>query len=320
MYTLDKKEIFQFPNAKWVLPFYCTHKDFCFSYVDFLAKVIGNYDFIKCVYGAPYCALNNGNLPINKKYDGYIDELNQWNNRKIPVWVTFSNYKATIKDIKSDEKVMKLLKALSKNNDQYGLENGVIVASDTFRKFLRINYPNLKVIASVIFQTLSNSPYSKELYKEMETKYDMICIGHHHNNKFPEWCEDLAENKDMYEIMLNCHCNYGCQFIKNCYEWQAKDALGLVDTNCDNDIYYGCPTEQEMSNKILVPSCRYTVFNYEDTKYIINKGFVNLKLTGRQLDLDSLKVVVYGWMININYRDIIERTLKGKSQTDTGGC
>jgi hypothetical protein len=157
MYVLDKKEIFQFPNAKWVLPFYCTHKDFCFGYVDFLAKVVGNYDFIKCVYGAPYCALNNGNLPINKKYDGYIEELNQWNNRKIPVWVTFSNYKATIKDVKSDEKVMKLLKALSENNDRYGLENGVIVASDAFRKFLRINYPNLKVIASVIFQTLSNS-------------------------------------------------------------------------------------------------------------------------------------------------------------------
>lgn len=313
---MTKEDIFQFPNAKWVLPFYCTHKDFCFSYIDFLAHIIGNYDFIKCVYGSPQCHLNNGNIPINKQYDGYLDELEEWNKRGIPVWVTFSNYKATIKDIKNDDKVIPLLDALARNNDKYGLENSVIVASDLMRKFLRLNYPNLKVVASVIIQTLHDNKYSKQLYKDMEKDYDLICIGHHHNNKFKEWCEDLAENKEKYEIMLNCHCNYGCQFIKNCYEWQAKDALGLVDTKYDDDIYYGCPTEKEMASRQLVPGNCYTVFNFKDTEYIVNKGFVNLKLTGRQLDLDSLKVVVYGWMININYRDIIERTLKGKSQTN----
>lgn len=307
--NINKESIFQFPGAKWVLPFYCSHKDFCFRYVDFLAKINGSYDFIKCVYGSPTCSLNNGNIPINDKYTDYLEEIDEWNKRGIPVWVTFSNYVATLQNIKDDKKALSVLDRLALNTEKYGTENGVIIASDVMYKFIRLHYPNLKIIASVIFQTLNDNPYSKELYKEMENKYDLICIGHHHNNKFKEWCEDLAENKDKYEIMLNCHCNYGCKYIKHCYDWQAKMALGNVNTNDDQDIYFNCPTEREIDNMTLVnPDC-YTVFNYEDTKYIVDKGFVNLKLTGRQLNLDSLKVVIYGWMININYRDIIERTL-----------
>ena len=47
-------------------------------------------------------------------------------------------------------------------------------------------------------------------------------------------------------------------------------------------------------------------------KYIIENGFYNLKLAGRHLNLEALKVVAYGWMLNPNYRDIVERVLYEK--------
>ncbi len=41
----------------------------------------------------------------------------------------------------------------------------------------------------------------------------------------------------------------------------------------------------------------------------MDSGFYNLKLAGRHLNLPALKVVAYGWMLNPNYRDIVESVL-----------
>lgn len=303
------QQIMQFPEAQWALPFYSVHPDFCFKYIDLLSELFGTTNFIKCVYGAPDCKLNNGCIPVEFSKKDPIKEIIEWNKRKISVWVTFSNYKATINDLESDFIVTNILKELEYNNLTNNMQNGVIVASDLLRKYIRKFYPKLKVIASVIFQTQTDAPYSKDLYQKMEPLYDVICIGHHHNNKYLNWTQDLT-SPDKYEVMLNTHCIYGCKFIKMCYNWMCDKALGKAKTTDDEANFYGCPIKQQITSNILDDPENYTVFDYNSIRYILDKGFYTLKLSGRHLPLDAFKTLIYGWMININYRDIIERTLE----------
>lgn len=303
------EQIMQFPKAKWILPFFSVHPEFCFKFVDLLSSIAGNTDFIKCVYGAPDCKMNNGCIPVEFSKKNPIEEIEEWNKRKISVWVTFSNYKATVKDVESDTIVVSILEKLEANNKQPGIQNGVIVASDLVRKYIKRFYPNLLVIGSVIIQTQTDSKYSKELYQEMEPDYDIICISHHHNNHYKEWPNDLI-NRDKYEIMLNTHCIYGCQFIKQCYNWMCDKALGVAKTEDDEANFLGCPIKKQITADFIDEKENYTVFDYSSIQFLLDNGFYNLKLSGRHLPLDAFKILIYGWMININYRDVIERTLE----------
>jgi len=309
---VKKEDIFQFPEAKWVLPFFACHKDFCFRYVDLLAKTIGDYSFVKCVYGSPACKMNGGLLAREINEDEYLTEIDEWNKRGIPVWVTFSNYHITLREAAQDEQSQRILERLNMNGDTFGVENGVILANDTLYKFIKHTYPNLRLIASVIRQTLLDHPYNKKDYQSLEDKYDIICISHHHNNKVMEWAEELKDSADKYEIMMNVHCLHGCSFVKRCYEWQCRKSLGLEKTSEDMEIFKYCPVIRHIEDDLLVPQEIYTVLTYEETKHIIDKGFYNLKLAGRHLNLEALKVVAYGWMLNPNYRDIVERVLYEK--------
>jgi hypothetical protein len=309
---IKKEDIFQFPTAHWILPFFACHRDFCFRYVDLLKKETGDYSFIKCVYGSPACKMNGGLLGREIPENEYLDELNEWNKRGISVWVTFSNYLATLKDLIHDEQSSNLLDNLNINNASYGVNNGVILANDVLIKYLKHRYPNLKLISSVIMQTLKDHPYSKEEYKPLEDIFDVICISHHHNDHILDWIEDFKDSKDKYEIMLNTHCMHYCKFIKRCYEWQCRKSLGIEKSKEDNEIFKYCPIVKQIEQNVLLPKELYTVPTYENLKKVVDAGFINLKLAGRHLDLGALKSVVYGWMLNIDYRDIVEKTLYEK--------
>lgn len=307
---IKKEDIFQFPNAKWALPFFASHPDFCFKYVDLLKNTIGDYSFIECVYGSPACKMNGGHAGRKIDEDKYLDEINEWNKRGISVWVTFSNYLVTLNDFIKDNKSFSIMKRLHENNIKYGTKNGIILSADTLIKYIRYQYPDLTIIASVVWFARENLPYSKEMYLEKLNKTDKFCISYQHNDKIDEIIKDFGNISYNCEIILNNLCYIGCNLIENCYLWQSKKSLGLATTHTDLDLGPRCPASRLRDNGIVIPKEKSTHITYENTKKLADAGFI-LKLAGRVYNLTAFKLTIYGWMLTINYRDIIENILYG---------
>ena len=307
---IKKEDIFQFPNTKWALPFFASHTEFCFKYVDLLKNETGSYDFVHCVYGSPACKMNGGHAGRSINEEQYLNELNEWNKRGISVWVTFSNYLATLKDLIHDEQSINILERLEQNNQVYSVKNGVILASDTLVKFIRHQYSSLKLIASVVWFARENKPYSKELYNEKLNTFDVVCISYHHNDKTNDVIADFNDKSDNVEILINNICNLKCKMITKCYEWQSRKSLGLETGKGDDIVGPACPSTIYKNQNKLTPKEESTVLTYSQTKLLSEKGFI-LKLASRVYNINAFKAMIYGWMINIDYRDIIENVLYG---------
>ena len=306
---MTKADIFQFPNAKWALPFFASHRDFCFRFVDLLKSEIGTYDFIHNVYGSPACKMNGGHAGRDINPEEYLAELEEWNKRGIAVWLTFSNYLATLKDLVTDEQSMTLLHKANDCGIKYGVRNGVILASTDLLNYINYKCPNLDTVSSVVMQARNNSIYSKELYEDLLMDFDKVCISYHHNDQVMSFLSDFYGEEERVEVLVNNICNLKCKMITQCYQWQSKKSLGL-ETGVDSVIGPACPSTIYRNRNQLTPPDESTVLKYEEVQLLANAGFI-LKLASRVYNINAFKNMIYGWMININYRDIIENVLYG---------
>lgn len=307
---MTKEDIFQFPNAKWALPFFASHREFCFKFVDLLKNEIGDYSFIHNVYGCPACKMNGGHAGRNINPEEYLNEIDEWNKRGISVWLTFSNYLATEYDLKSDKQSINLLEKVSKNNVLFNVKNGVILANTDHASYIQINYPNLDTISSVVMQARNDWEYSKDLYNNLLCVYNKVCISYHHNNHVNEYIEDFADKSNNIEILVNNICNLKCKMITKCYEWQSRKSLGLENNKGDDIVGPACPSTIYKKLNKLTPPEESTVLTFDQVKRLADSGFI-LKLASRVYNINAFKNMIYGWMININYRDIIENVLYG---------
>lgn len=306
---MTKEDIFQFPNAKWALPFFASHRNFCFSFVDLLKNEIGNYNFIHNVYGSPACKMNGGHAGRNIAAEEYLNEIDEWNKRGISVWLTFSNYLATTEILKNDKQSVDLLEKINTNNVIFGVKNGVILANNEHTLYIKSAYPKLEVISSVVMQARNNYKYSKNLYDDLLLIYDKVCISYHHNDHVNDFIKDFGNQSDRVEILINNICNLNCKVIRQCYQWQSKKSLG-IENGVDSIIGPICPSTQYRNQKRLTPPEESTVLTFENTKKLADSGFI-LKLASRAYNINAFKNMIYGWLIKINYRDIIENVLYG---------
>ena len=306
---MTKEDLFQFPNAKWALPFFASHKDFCFRFVDLLKNEIGDYSFIHNVYGSPNCKMNGGHAARNIPPEDYLNEIDEWNKRGISVWLTFSNYMASLKDLVMDDQSVELLNKTNENNTKFGVNNAVILANTDLVPYIRHKYSNLELVSSVVMQAKDNTEYSKEMYDDLLKTFDKICISYHHNDHVGDFILDFEDKSDKVEILVNNICNLNCKVISKCYQWQCKKSLGL-ETGVDSIVGPMCPSTIYKNRNRLTPVEESTVLNFQDTYALANYGFI-LKLASRAYNINAFKNMIYGWMIRINYRDIIENVLYG---------
>lgn len=306
---MTKEDLLQFPNAKWALPFFASHKDFCFRFTDLIRNEIGTYDFIHNVYGSPNCKMNGGHAARDIAPEDYLNEVDEWNKRGISVWLTFSNYMATLKDLVTDNQSLDLLNKVNENNIKFGVKNSVILASFDLVAYIRYKYPNLKLVSSVVMQAKDNADYSKELYDNLLKTFDKVCISYHHNNHLSDFIIDFGDKSNKVEILVNNICNLKCKVISQCYQWQCKKSLGL-ETGVDSIVGPMCPSTVYKNRNILTPPKESTVLTFSDVSMLADFGFI-LKLASRAYNINAFKNMIYGWMININYRDIIENVLYG---------
>lgn len=166
---------------------------------------------------------NGGRVNIMyNRYMATLDVVKMYNQLGIGVGITFTNPR--IDDLSLDDE-NKLLCVLNATNI-----NSVAVANESLAKYIRDNYPNIKLLRSI---TSFNSKFDIHELKQLELKYDLICPRY-------DWVfnPDFYTNIDVskYEILVNDCCMVGCPVYKEHYTEVA--ALNYEDfSNPSKDDY-----------------------------------------------------------------------------------
>jgi hypothetical protein len=152
------------------------------------------------------CAWNGGR--VNRTIDLTEKIVSTYNKFKYGICLGFTNN--VILDV-GDETGNMLLKMVTGENNPNKL-HGVVLCSETLRRYLRKNYPELILTYSITGHPTTDQLNFEGYYKELEAKYDVIVPKYSHLNNVLDLLEAGKLTGSKYEILINDNCNVTCQF------------------------------------------------------------------------------------------------------------
>jgi collagenase-like PrtC family protease len=185
--------------------------------------------------------------------------IQEYNSRGIAIRYTYTN--PCLEQIHLLDTYCNLCMQLADNG-----QNEVLVNSDLLEDFIRINYPDYKIISST-----TKCLYDLDLIKkELEKDYHLVVLDSAMNNT-----QNLFEldHKDKIELIVNHYCADNCPRRKEHYE-----IVGRAQLEYDS-VVFPCSnitrtfSEIQENSSFISPAMIYD-------KYI-NAGFHNFKLDGR---------------------------------------
>ena len=170
------------------------------------------------------------------------------------------------------------LNFLNYRNRRFGNKNGVIVASDKLRDFIKDNYPFLEVICSVI-RVANDTDFradSIDYYNGLAADYDFVVLNV--TRGFDKNFLARLKDKNKFEIIINSDCIPNCPFAKEHYDAVQKVNRGIsISKYCKvcHILYSNC-------RKLHNSGGKYNLrFSNSDIGELIELGFTNFKLEGR---------------------------------------
>lgn len=280
-------------NPKWTVSGGFVFHDFLLnddrnlkSYLDL------NQSLITSVYDSFFGLKWNGGrvcAPKNTISMAAADNIiRAYNDQYIGFNFTFTNLLLTEEDLKDDYCNL-LLERLTEDP-----RNGVIVASETLMKYIKTQYPNLRMILSVT----ANPSLTAEQYNKICETGDVERVVLH-----PDFNHDLAFLQQLkypkkIEVMANDKCVYGCPYRREHYLDLSKKNLHfatspIIHTRADLDGAATCSFDVGNPNCHMVRA-GYTrdsrnILTHADMDNLRNMGFENFKLIGREYSLDAYK-------------------------------
>jgi hypothetical protein len=152
------------------------------------------------------CVWNGGR--VNRTIDLTDAMISTYNHYKFGICLGFTNN--VILDV-GDETGNKLLQMVTGDNNPHKL-HGVVLQSETLRRYIRKNYPELLLTYSITGHPTSDQLNFEGYYKELEDKYDVIVPKYSHLPQVLSLLENGKLNGSKYEILINDNCNVTCQF------------------------------------------------------------------------------------------------------------
>ena len=247
-----------FPDVIWNIPVLCGDKES-------LIKLSDKIQYI--AYGSPRCYFNCGRTGSDIGLNYLFSNISLLNKKNIPCYVTFSNYNIEEKYLISDF-LNQVLEMLNSNNN-----NGVICSSEILRKYIKCNYPNLKLKASMILSTILGKENDSVWYTEQLDLYDYVVI---HVDATLDTLKKLPDNHlDKFEILVNETCMKNCPNRKeHCYNTDRKTYEVLRYEHCISDKLDESQT------------CRMSL---NEVQKLVDIGFTSFKLQGRPYNNQLIK-------------------------------
>jgi len=170
-----------------------------------------NKDLIKDLQVTYYdmpnnCSWNGGR--INRTIDLTDKMVATYNRYKHGICLGFTNH--VVLDV-GDEIGNKLLKMVTGDNNPHKL-HGVVLMSETLRRYIRKHYPELVLTYSITGHPTTDQLNFEGYYKELEAKYDVIVPKYNHLPQVLDLLEAGKLDGSKYEILVNDNCNVTCQF------------------------------------------------------------------------------------------------------------
>ena len=224
---------------------------------------------IKAIFGSfPSMIWNGGTIITGVQDLGYVKNLIQrYSNLNIPLHLTLTNPSLTKEDC-YDRWCNAVLK------ECYNGINKVIISSPYLEEYIRKNYPDYKIIKSII-TTEEDRDYVKDL-----NEYDMVVLPRRLVKNF-DYLNSIPEDKrNRFELLCNDPCPISCPFLYNHYKEYAKVTLYETDIKtAEKEQRIQCKTLQNnpfparvaQKDQILPKELN----SYEDL------GFTEFKISGR---------------------------------------
>ena len=256
-----------FVNDRELIAFY----DFC--------KLLLGYEPFRIVHGAPLCVWNSGRVLKHLLRDA--EEIRTaglaYEQRGIAMYLTFTNLLLQEKDL--NDKLGEALLIFCTNHNP-GKRNAVIAASDVLRDHVRRNYPDLRLVSSILKITNEHGRGKEEVYRRLAEEYDEVMVHPDDVLNYP--LLEKLEDKKRYILLINEYCVRQCPIRHLHYaalSRQAKDFL-----NADNDEF----DKRQASNGCrslytLLTDAKHGVLalNTPEIQRLRDMGFRHFKLQGR---------------------------------------
>ena len=195
-------DILRYADAKWNISGLFSHDSIILKCWDILSEC--NVFPICGVHGSIPCKWNSGRTVIRHS-NKYIEEcVYEYCKRNIPLFLTFSNYYITEKDL-SDEFSNYMLELVSRMSN-----SGVIVASTLLAKYIRKKYPNLILVMSVLASVNTSEERNAAYYERAAKYYSRVVI--HPDDSFNTNLLSSINPKSSFEIMVNENCLRDCAY------------------------------------------------------------------------------------------------------------
>ncbi|MBI2910350.1 MAG: hypothetical protein HYX92_22120 [Chloroflexi bacterium] len=266
---------------------------------DFLSSVESFYNlpgkFIDAVFdshaGLPW---NGGRFvdPFHFTVEESVRRIRAYNERGIRFNITFSNRLLTKEDLAHEDCNWFLSQCHSSMN-------GVIVASDILRQYLRSCYPKYRVIASIGFDRTD-----LEYYREAQKLYDTVVLHPDLNRDY-----DLIKHLDAsrLEVLVNEFCVANCPFRTEHSTYISEIALA-------NRTYFMYDNEHTRGSCLAVERGyrrnKELVVTPQELNRLHKMGITQFKIQGREHPFDA---AIYPALREYTIKDTI-RTICGTNR------
>ncbi len=249
-----------------------------FSFYDFCKNNL-NLEPFHIVHGAPMCAWNSGRVLPHMMRS--IQEVNvavaEYKKRNIAIYLTFTNTLLEERHLK--DPIGNTLCRLCSGNNPTG-RNSIILANDLLKKYIRKEYPYLKVISSILKITADKGKGNLDAYKRLADEYDEVMV--HPDDTLNYKLLEKLEDKDRYILLVNEYCIRNCPLRANHYE--ALSRMSLEFLNYDPSAFVakqqlnGC---QQPFLMLTLDKKNVLALNTPYINRLCNMCFRHFKLQGR---------------------------------------
>lgn len=250
-----------------------TCSELIFKLMDMLEQKFEYRLPIKYIYGSPRSRWNGGRLLLkddkfNSIYNVEKEVISVIKRGVIPLF-TFSNILITESDLQ-DNYCNNLLKLANK----YKCE--IIVANKILENYIKAEYPNINIHASVIYNCFTNTR-DIYYYERLSSDYYMYVV--HPDDNFQPTLLEMLPKKNA-EILVNERCKYLCNIRRKHYEYISYEQIMNLDGNYNNNNFLDkCKFIPE--NKQISVGQRNISLSIHEMKKIVDMGYINFKIQGR---------------------------------------
>ncbi len=219
-----------------------------------------------------------GGVPFSWPIDESVRRIKSYNELGISFYVAFNN-------------ILLEEEHLNDENSNYFLDqiatnplNGVIVASDILKNYIRKRHPKIKIVASICFCKKDISEYERML-----ADYDIVAL-HPDLNRDIDFIMQIKESdRARIEVLVNEFCIYDCKYRKKHYEMISETNINQSYTRKHESADY-CFVEKEkreMHQKTIEDSCgkdeSVLCLRKEELLFLNSLGIKNFKIMGRDV-------------------------------------